>query len=164
MSPCGPGHYIGYAEGEMLQSKVDHALQGHSKASTPRKDCETCRLQGQYEGIEEPPRAEPDTPSGRVLAALSAVCDISEWKIDEPEGQMRMMESAGPEPASFFMGVVAGVMFGHWWPVEANKFFYAMGGDKLTEDESSSFLIAGILSGEVKVDELAPTEDDDGSV
>ena len=49
---CGPGHYIGNEEGELLQSMVDHALQAHSRAATPRKDCETCRLQVQHDDAE----------------------------------------------------------------------------------------------------------------
>jgi len=63
MTPCGPGHYIGNEEGEILQCKVDHALQAHSKAATPRKDCETCRLQGQYADLEPVEDKEEDDGS-----------------------------------------------------------------------------------------------------
>ena len=57
---CGPGHYIGAEEGERIQSMADHAVQAHSKAATPHKDCETCRLQVQYDEEADEDKEDDD--------------------------------------------------------------------------------------------------------
>lgn len=80
MSPCGPGHYIGSEEGEMLQCIVDHANQAHSRAVTPHPDCEVCHFQGQYEDLEH----ITVQPGESIIVDVNRISDIDgdDWAIE----------------------------------------------------------------------------------
>lgn len=98
----------------------------------------------------------PETlPSTEIFAALRSVCDVTEWY--EPAGVMIEAQSKGPSPSAFLMGFVAGLNMSQEWPNAAFAFWKRMRAERDarlgSEDEPSSYLIAGLLAGAFELED-----------